>query len=105
MIPALVVGFVLAAVVSVMVVPILGLVDQLQGYRRFRLARAWLLGVGAAYAELVGVLWCGALWLRYGIIGRLRSEPSKSGVSRRSWRRATPSPKPATARTTWRRTV
>ena len=35
-----------------------------------------LLAVGAAYAELVGVLWSGLLWFRYGLVGKLRSEPS-----------------------------
>ena len=68
--------FLLGALLSVVVVPVLGLVDQLLGHRRFRLARAWLLAVAAAGTETVGTVWVAALWLRYAPVGRLRTAES-----------------------------
>ncbi len=81
-IPGLTTAFVLGVVAGVVVVPVLGIIDQLRGDRRFRLARVWMLALGVAFTELFAAAWCGLLWLRFALGRRIRSEPSMAAHTR-----------------------
>ena len=81
-IPGCVLGFAIVAVLSVVAVPVLGIIDQLRGRRRFQLARAWLLALAALATETIGILWLGAVWLRFAPLGRIDSPRSHAAIRR-----------------------